>query len=214
MAHHTQPSVSACAEVARKGSAVGAAATMQRAVPSALRLLQQACYGGCAGGGSSGWAAAGAASRLPSQSDLGSTKAAKGRDGGSIDPILGAGMLHSTPLGPWLSLPPAPRLPGRNPRLSPWLLLSAACKPPRPCACAAPPLLPRTGPAGGATAAASTTRSLSSHTFSGFADAPPAAGSKSISIKASGGDGANVSVDVTVGGASAKASYPAASIKT
>jgi hypothetical protein len=55
------------------------------------------------------------------------------------------------------------------------------------------------------------TRSLSSYTFSSFADAPPAAGSKAISINVSGD--ANVSVDVKAGSASAKASYPATSIK-
>lgn len=61
-------------------------------------------------------------------------------------------------------------------------------------------------------AACQTARSLSSYTFSGFSDAPPAAGSSAISVKAST-DGKAVSVDVTAGKATAKASFAANSIK-
>lgn len=60
--------------------------------------------------------------------------------------------------------------------------------------------------------AAKTTRTLSTYTFSSFADAPPAAGSSDISLKISG-DGKTVSVDVKAGKAAAKASYAANSIK-
>jgi hypothetical protein len=55
-------------------------------------------------------------------------------------------------------------------------------------------------------------RALSSYTGSSIADAPAAAGSSSISLKVSG-DGNNVAVDVKAGKASAKASYPANSIR-
>lgn len=57
-----------------------------------------------------------------------------------------------------------------------------------------------------------TTRALSSHTFSGIADAPPAAGSSAIQLKVSS-DGKTVSVEVKAGSASAKASYAANNIK-
>jgi hypothetical protein len=60
--------------------------------------------------------------------------------------------------------------------------------------------------------AAKTTRTLSTYTFSSFADAPPATGSSDISLKISG-DGKTVSVDVKAGKAAAKASYAANSIK-
>ena len=55
-------------------------------------------------------------------------------------------------------------------------------------------------------------RGLSSYACSSVADAPPAAGSSSISFKVSG-DASNVVVDVKAGKATAKASYPASSIR-
>lgn len=55
-------------------------------------------------------------------------------------------------------------------------------------------------------------RALSSYAATSIADAPPAAGSSSISFKVSG-DANNVSVDVKAGKASAKATYPANSIR-
>uniref|UniRef100_A0A383VZS9 Uncharacterized protein n=1 Tax=Tetradesmus obliquus TaxID=3088 RepID=A0A383VZS9_TETOB len=57
-----------------------------------------------------------------------------------------------------------------------------------------------------------TARALSSYTFSGLADAPPAAGSSNIQVSVSG-DAKAVSVDVKAGRASAKASYAPNSIK-
>jgi hypothetical protein len=57
-----------------------------------------------------------------------------------------------------------------------------------------------------------TARALSSYTFSGLADAPPAAGSSNIQVKVSG-DAKAVTVDVKAGKASAKASYAPNSIK-
>jgi hypothetical protein len=57
-----------------------------------------------------------------------------------------------------------------------------------------------------------TARALSNYTFSGFADAPPAAGSSSIAVKASS-DGKTVTVDVKAGKATAKASFAANSVK-
>ena len=61
-------------------------------------------------------------------------------------------------------------------------------------------------------AACQIARGLSSYTFSSIADAPPAAGSSAISVKASS-DGKTVSVDVKAGKATAKASYAVNSIK-
>jgi hypothetical protein len=57
-----------------------------------------------------------------------------------------------------------------------------------------------------------TARALSSYTFSSFTDAPSAAGSSAISVKASS-DGKTVTVDVKSGKATAKASFAANSIK-
>jgi hypothetical protein len=178
---------------------------MQRAVPSALRLLQQACHGGC-------WQHQASESLFARKSATiwGAETPQFGPEGAVAAPILHAGMMHSTPLGALAHPPPlrCPRAPTKPPST---VAAAVGCNPPRcvrpfACCCCCD-----TGPAGGA--AAASTRSLSSHTFSGFGDAPPAAGSKSISIKVAS-DGANVSVHVTAGGASAKASYPAASIKT
>lgn len=55
-------------------------------------------------------------------------------------------------------------------------------------------------------------RALSSYASSSISDAPPAAGSSSISFKVSG-DASNVAIDVKAGKASAKATYPANSIR-
>jgi hypothetical protein len=55
-------------------------------------------------------------------------------------------------------------------------------------------------------------RALSSYAGSSVSDAPPAAGSSNISFKVSA-DGGNVVVDVKAGKASAKATYPANSIR-
>jgi len=55
-------------------------------------------------------------------------------------------------------------------------------------------------------------RALSSYASSSISDAPPAAGSSSISLKVSG-DANNVAVDVKAGKATAKATYPANSIR-
>lgn len=60
--------------------------------------------------------------------------------------------------------------------------------------------------------ACQTARALSSYTFSSFSDAPAAAGSSAISVKASS-DGKTVTVDVKAGKATAKASFPANSVK-
>lgn len=62
-------------------------------------------------------------------------------------------------------------------------------------------------------AAAQSSRAFSNHVFTSYADAPPPAGSSVVSIKV-GGDAKAVSVEVKAGKATAKATYPADSIKT